>query len=123
MIFSIEFFETFSGRCPVQEFLESLKATDPDDFASVMSGISKLRNRDCHRPPLSKPLGKDLFELRHVGKLNTRIIYFFGKGRRIILVHGVRNKAGGFPKRDLIAAEKRKKAWETGYGNETENQF
>jgi phage-related protein len=120
MEFSIEFFETISGHCPVQEFLESLKATDPDDFASVMSGISKLRNRDCHRPPLSKALGKDLFELRHVGKLNTRIIYFFGKGRRIILIHGVRNKGGSFPKRALIAAEKRKKDWET---HETENQF
>jgi hypothetical protein len=35
MEFSIEFFETIPRRCPVQEFLESLRMTDPDDFASV----------------------------------------------------------------------------------------
>ncbi|MGC2625460.1 MAG: type II toxin-antitoxin system RelE/ParE family toxin [Candidatus Udaeobacter sp.] len=41
---------------------------------------------------LSKALGDGLFELRHVGKLNTRVLWFFRKGRRIIAVHGVRNK-------------------------------
>jgi len=31
--------------------------------------------------------------LRHVGKLNTRVLYFFVKGRRIVAAHGIRNKA------------------------------
>jgi len=68
-------------------------------------------------------MGKDLFELRHVGKLNTRIIYFFSRGRRIILVHGIRNKGGGIPKRDFIVAEKREEEWEAGSGYEIKNQF
>jgi hypothetical protein len=32
MEFSVEFYETDAGKCPVQEFLDDLKASDPDDF-------------------------------------------------------------------------------------------
>ena len=68
MDFTIEFYETVSGRSPVQEFLDDLWKSDPDDFAIIMAGLAKLRNRAYHRPPLSKAIGDDLFELRHVGK-------------------------------------------------------
>ena len=111
MEFAVEFYESRSGRCPVREFLEKLKGEDPGDFAAIMSGLAKLWNRQYHRPPLSKPIRDDLFELRHVGKLNTRVLYFFSKGRRIILVHGIRNKAREIPKRDLIVALERKGDW------------
>jgi hypothetical protein len=70
MDFSIEFYETSTGRCPVQEFLAELKRSDPSDFAAVLAGLAKLRNRRYHAEPLSKALGDGLFELRHVGKLN-----------------------------------------------------
>ena len=93
MDFSVEFFESVAGRCPVREFLDELNASDPGDYAAVMAGLAKLRNRQYHRPPLSKAIGDGLFELRHVGKLNTRVLYFFMKGRRIIATHGIRNKA------------------------------
>jgi hypothetical protein len=84
MEFTVEFYETTNGRVPVQEFLDELKASDPGDFASVLAGLAKLRNRQYHREPLSKALNDGLFELRHVGKLNTRVLWFFMKGRRII---------------------------------------
>ena len=76
MEFTIEFYETSSGRRPVRGFLDKLKDSNPDDFAAVLAGLAKLRNSEYHRPPLSKPIGNDLFELRHVGKLNTRVLYF-----------------------------------------------
>lgn len=79
MEFSIEFYETNTGKCPVLEFLDDMKASDPDDFAAILAGLAKLKNRNYHRPPLSKSIGDDLFELRHVGKLNTRVLYFFSK--------------------------------------------
>ena len=75
MEFTVELYESVTGGCPVQEFLDELKETDPGDFAAVMAGLAKLRNRQYHRPPLSKSIGDDLFELRHVGKLNTRMLY------------------------------------------------
>jgi len=95
----------------VREFLDGLKATDPDDFAIVAAGLAKLRNRLYHREPLSKALGNGLFELRHVGKLNTRVLWYFAKGRRIILVHAIRSKARAIPDRDLRVARERMRDW------------
>ena len=111
MQFSVEFFESAAGRCPVQEFLEELKASDPGDFAAVLAGLAKLRDRRYHAEPLSKALGNGLFELRHVGKLNTRVIWFFMKGRRIIAVHAIRNKGQAMPANDLRTAHERMTEW------------
>ena len=111
MEFTVEFYETDAGRCPVQQFLDELKASDPGDFAAVMAGLAKLRNRQYHREPLSKSLGKGLFELRHVGKLNTRVLWFFMKGHCIVAVHGIRNKGQAIPARDLDTARERMHDW------------
>lgn len=112
MEFTVEFYETPSGRCPVREFLDQLKEADPDDFAIIMAGLAKLRSRQYHRPPLSMPIRNDIFEMRHVGKLNTRILYFFAKGRRIITVHGIRTKANKIAAQDLRVALERKRDWQ-----------
>lgn len=111
MQFTVEFYETEAGDCPVREFLLELKVSDRDDFAAVVAGLDKLRNRQYHREPLSKSLGDGLFELRHIGKLNTRILWFFMKGRRIIAVHGIRNKGQAIPLRDLETARVRMRDW------------
>jgi len=76
-----------------------------------MAGLAKLRRRDYHREPLSKALKGGLFVLRHVGKLNTRVLWFFVKNRRIIAVHGIRNKGQAIPQRDLDAAQSRMRDW------------
>ena len=112
MDFTVEFYETDAGRSPVQEFLDELKASDPGDFAAVMAGLVKLRNRQYHREPLCKALGGGIIELRHVGKLNTRVLWFFMRGRRIIAVHGIRNKGQGIPARDLDTARERMRDWQ-----------
>lgn len=111
MEFTVEFYETETGACPVREFLDELKASDPGDFAAVLAGLAKLRNRQYHREPLSKALGGELFELRHVGKLNTRVLWFFMDHRRIIAVHGIRNKGRAIPSRDRATARARMSDW------------
>ena len=111
MDFTIEFYETANGRSPVREFLLELKASDRDDFAAVAAGLEKLCNRQYHREPLTKALEHGLFELRHVGKLNTRVLWFFMKGCRIIAVHGIRNKGQAIPARDLDTAHERMRDW------------
>jgi phage-related protein len=112
MEFEVAFYETENGHSPVLEFLEEIKRSDPGDHAAVVRGLAKLRDRQYHREPLSKALGDGLFELRHVGKLNTRVLWFFMKGRRIIAVHGIRNKGQAIPARDLDTAEKRMHDWQ-----------
>jgi hypothetical protein len=112
MEFSLEFYESKSGRCPVMELLNELKASDAADFAAVMAGLARLRSRECHRLPLSKALGDGLFELRHVGKLNTRLLWFFTRDRRIVLVHGIRNKGQAISTRDLETAFERRRKWQ-----------
>ncbi|MCC5845088.1 MAG: type II toxin-antitoxin system RelE/ParE family toxin [Verrucomicrobia bacterium] len=111
MNFEIIFYETAEGKVPVKDFLEELKASDPGDFAAVMAGLVKLRDRQYHREPLSKALNDGLFELRHVGKLNTRVLWFFVKGKRIVAVHGIRNKGQKLPANDLQTALTRKADW------------
>jgi phage-related protein len=111
MEFTVEFYETEAGKSPVREFLDELKATDPDDFATVVTGLARLRNRQYHREPLSKALGNGLFELRHVGKLNTRVRWFFMRNRQIVLVHGIRNKGRAIPARDFATAQERMRDW------------
>ena len=88
-----------------------LKAGDRDDFAAVAAGLEKLRNRQYHREPLTKALGDGLFELRQVGRLNTRVLWFFVKGRRIIAVHGIRNKGQAIPAHDFDTARERMRDW------------
>ncbi|MBE0502377.1 MAG: type II toxin-antitoxin system RelE/ParE family toxin [Desulfuromonadales bacterium] len=112
MEFSIEFYETVNGTSPVCQFLDELKASDPDDFAAVLAGLTKLRNRQYHREPVSKALGDGLFELRHVGKLNTRVLWFFVKNRRIVAVHAIRNKGQAISSRDLATARERMHEWQ-----------
>lgn len=111
MDYSVEFYESASGQSPLREFLLELKASDPGDFAAVAAGLEKLRHRQFHHEPLTKALNGGLFELRHVGKLNTRVLWFFMKGRRIVAVHGIRNKGQAIPARDLDTARARMQDW------------
>lgn len=112
MDFSVEFYETGTGTCPVRKFLDTLKGSDPDDYAAVVAGLAKLRHRQHHREPLSKALGDGLYELRHLGKLNTRVLWFFARNRRIVAVHGIRNKGQAIPVRDIHTARERMREWQ-----------
>ncbi len=116
MNFTVEFYESQAGNVPVRDFLMELKDSDPNDFAAVMAGLEKLRYRPCHREPLTKALGDGLFELRHVGKLNTRVLWFFMKGRRIVALHGVRNKGQAIPAGELQTARARMRDWQNRCG-------
>lgn len=116
MDFSVEFYTSEAGRCPVLEFLEDLKESDPVDHAAVLRRLVKLRDRRYHHASLSKALSDGLFELRHIGRLNTCVLWFFMKGRRIIAVHGIRNKGQAIQTGDLGTASTRMRDWQERFG-------
>ena len=64
-------------------------------------------------PASSWNLQDVVFELRHVGKLNTRVLYFFMIGQRIIAVHGIRNKGQAIARHDRAVALDRMRDWLT----------
>jgi phage-related protein len=111
MEFSIEFYATKTGNCPVEDFFDEMKEQDAKDYATVMAKLDKLKYKSNHHEPLTKSIGNGLLELRHVGRLNTRVIWFYVKGRRIIAVHGIRNKAKKIRKQELEIALSRKIDW------------
>jgi hypothetical protein len=49
MDFTVEFYETETGVCPVRDFLDKLKASDPNDFAAVVAGLAKLRSDEKNK--------------------------------------------------------------------------
>ena len=110
MDFDIEFYEDDRSRKPVEKFLGELKPVNPYLFHKLTEAINKLKNRFYHKEPLSKSLSQGLFELRVLSGSNiARIIYFFRKGRRIILLHGFIKKTQKTPANQLEIARKRMK--------------
>jgi phage-related protein len=105
--FEIDFYVTETGRAPVLEWLEGLKRRSPNLHALVLAGINKLKDREYHAPPLSEHVGGDLFELRVGGKDTARVLYFFRRGRRIVLLHGFVKKSQALPGREKDLALQR----------------
>ena len=99
-----------AGNCPVRDFLDELKSTDPDDHAAVVAGLAKLRHRQYHREPLSKSVGDGLFELRLKGPEGiARVFYCTLVGKRIVMLHSFIKKTQKTPARELRMAQARMK--------------
>ena len=49
----VEFCETGAGVNPLREFLDELKASDPDDFGMVLSGLARLSGLQLKGTPPS----------------------------------------------------------------------
>lgn len=61
-MYEIIFYDTADGKCPVQDFLDSL---EPKFLAKTLRTIDLLEtNGPLLREPYSKPLENGIFELR-----------------------------------------------------------
>lgn len=117
IMYEIIFYDTFDGRCPVQEFLDSL---EPKLLAKTLRTIDLLeKNGPFLREPFSKALNDGIFELRtKQGSDITRILYFFIVGHRIILTNGFVKKTQKTPLSELELARKYKTDYERREKNE-----
>lgn len=101
----IEFYDTEEGRCPLQEYLDTL---EPKLLAKTLRTIDLLEvNGTILRGPYSESLGDGIFELRtKQGSDITRVLYFFFIGNKAILTHGFTKKSQKTPKSELDLAKK-----------------
>ena len=108
MEFTIELYETPNGQPVVEEEeLDGIERTIPVLYDLLLAGLSKLRRREYHQPPLCEPLGGGLFELR-VGRKNiARAIWFFQMGQQIVVVRCFVKKSQKTPPGELELARKR----------------
>jgi phage-related protein len=105
----IEFYRTEDGRCPTQEFLDSL----PDKVGQKVVWVLKLI-QDLEMIP-SAYLKKleatdDMWECRvRLGSNAYRFLAFFSKSAVIVLTHGFSKKSQKTPRREIERAEAYKK--------------
>jgi phage-related protein len=91
----------------VEEELEAIERRAPVLHDLLVVGLSKLRRREYHRPPLCEPLGSGLFEMRVGRKDIARAAWFFLKGQRIVVVRCFVKKSQKTPQGELELARKR----------------
>lgn len=113
--FTIEVFKSRSGRDYVGDFLNSLDIMSRATVESDLSELERLGTRA--KEPLSKPLGNGLFELRSKTPMgNVRILYFFLKGRIILLTNGFVKKTWAVPQEEIDIARRRMKEYTQRFG-------
>ena len=83
----------------MEEFIRRLSSQEQAIVRARIAFLAEIGNRA--REPLSKGLGKGLFELR---TKSTRIFYCFKPGSVIVLLHGFTKKSQRTPQRELQTA-------------------
>ena len=109
-MYEIIFYDTADGKCPVQDFLDSL---EPKFLAKTLRTIDLLEtNGPLLREPYSKLLENGIFELRtkHGSDIN--------RGQKIILTNGIIKKTAKTPKSAIDLAKKYKTDYEWRHRNE-----
>ena len=100
-----------NGFAPMEGFLDSLEQKLQ---AKALRDLAVLQAKaDLLREPMTKPLGKGLFELR-LRQSNdiARMIFFFCPGRTIVVTHGFVKKSGKTPRKEIERALRYKADWE-----------
>jgi len=105
----IGFYKTESGKCPVEEFLDTLS----DKQAKKVTWVLRIV-RDIEPTPYQyfKKLvnTEDIWEIRaSMGNDTFRLLGFFDEGHSFILTNGFQKKTQATPKEEIDIAEKRKR--------------
>ena len=108
-MYTVEFYETRDGQCPVWEFLENLRiksASNKD--ARIQHKQASLyiellqQNGTRLNDNITKHLEDGMWELRPG---NNRVFYFFYENNTFVLLHQFRKKSQKTPKREIEKAK------------------
>lgn len=111
------YYETEHGRCPVQEYIDAL---DGKEAARLTYGLDLLEAFGIALgEPHTKGLGGKLWELRVVGRRQHRVLYFAVSGRRFVLLHAFTGKRRKTPAQEIQTGMARMADYIRRFGNET----
>ena len=105
----ILFYETVSGRKPIEDFLDQLPAKTAQKVTWVLKLVEDLEHvpSKYFKKMVNTP---DLWEVRAASGSNIfRLIGFFDGPDLLILAHAFQKKTQKTPKRAIKTAEERKK--------------
>jgi phage-related protein len=104
----VAFYETASGRNPIEEFISDLPKGDKARFADVFDGVEKF-GLGCPRVQFRQLRGK-LWEIKFNSPSGGyRIAYVVVDGDTMVWLHAFKKKTPKTPLDDLEIAEKRMK--------------
>jgi phage-related protein len=110
MAWDIQYYRSANGRCPVEEFINSLEAKAQARIARTLELLEEFGIE--LRMPYARHLEEQLWELRvRLGQNRYRIIYFLASGRTFILLHGFSKKTDAVTRADLEIAKNRRKEY------------
>ena len=108
MNWTIKYYMTSDGKCPVKEFIDLLSAESKAKYVFIADLLEEYGLKV--KEPYVKPItgSRKLFEIRIKDKSNIhRIFYFAYTGKRLILLHGFTKKTEKTPSREIVVAERR----------------
>lgn len=107
-MFEVEFYEDETGDSPAYNFIMGLENRKLQ--AKVVGSLEVLAEQGNElREPYSEHLGDGIFELRcKVATDIVRLLYFFHKGRLIIVTNGFVKKTQKTPAREIALAKRRR---------------
>ncbi|MHC4884895.1 MAG: type II toxin-antitoxin system RelE/ParE family toxin [Planctomycetota bacterium] len=101
----IDFYRTADGKCPVEEFLDSLDGREAQKVAWVLELIEDADR--VNRKHFKKLVNtEDIYEVRVKTSRNIyRVFSFFFRGNRLVLTHGYTKKTQKTTQREINRAE------------------
>ncbi len=99
----VEFYRKANGRCPTEEFLDSLTNEEKVFIRRAIQRLEEFGNQ--LQRPYAAPLRDHIMELRkrtHQG--NVRLLYFFFDGEKFIITHGFKKKSDKVPASEIDKA-------------------
>ena len=107
---TISFYRTVSGKCPVEEHLDSLADAETTKIAWVLKLIREID--PIPSKYFKKLVNTDIWEVRvNVGRNTFRLLGFFHSSELIILTNSFQKKTQKTPLREIRLAEKRMKEY------------
>ncbi len=106
----VVYFVTYSGKRPVEEFIDGLNIRSQRKFVYTVELLEAL-GKELSMPH-AKYIGDEIFELRFDSVEGAvRVLYFFFDGEKAVLTNGFLKKTNKTPRNEKTTAIERRKVY------------